>query len=491
MKRILCVWMIFLLALCLLCVGTAQYNDYYTLGDTVEDFTLTTPDGERLSLSGLLREHKAVLLNFWFSSCGPSRYEFPALQAAYELYDGDVEVLAVTPYDDDETILQYQKAMGLTFPMAFDSAGITDWFVDYGFPTNVLIDRNGVVCYIECGAQTSSDAFGRLLIPFVQEEYSEPLLLSSVPSIILPDAPDNSALSAALNVEGGTLSFYCPQNAWPWTVSENGRYIVASNTGFNNTVSQVETLLYAGAGDVLSFRFRTSTEEGSDLFAVMDNYEIVKAFSGENDWSVYALPIQTDGLHTITFEYIKNDVNASGRDEVFLDDVALLQGEAAVQALAANPSYPLTLEGMQVSLEFLSENAREIVIDDPSGMVNAYFHAEGYYVVPEETPDIRISIGKDCDPDAAFIRDLRGTTKTLSHCRYDENGFYFSSTEVGSQLGWDALLLVPSVTDAYGQYSRIFLYFESGEAVDAFCRDQVPDLFSGDPVSGITWHYLE
>ena len=491
MKRILCVWMILLLALCPIFVRAAEYDDYYILGNAVEDFMLTTPDGETISLSGLLREHKAVLLNFWFSTCGPSRYEFPFLQKAYEMFGGDVEVLAITPYDDDETIRQYQEALGLTFPMVYDSAGVTDRFVDYGFPTNVLIDRNGVICYIECGAQSGPDAFARLLIPFVQDEYGEPLLLSSVPSIILPDAPDNAALNTALNVENGLLSFYCPQDDWPWIVSDDGSYVKSSNGGSNGTLCQVETQVYAEPGDAFSFRFRTSTEEGGDLFAIMVNYEIVKAFSGENEWTSYTLPLEREGLNIITFEYIKNDLDAVGNDEVDLDDVVVLSGEDAAQALAANPVYPLTLEGTQASLEFLGESAREIVIDDPNGGVNTFFHADGYYIIQEQDQAVRIRLGADCDPDAAFIRDLRGDTKTLSHCDYDENGFYFACSNGASRLDWSALMIVPSITDAYGQYNQIFLYFESEEAVDVFCREQIPVLLWDEPATDITWHYAE
>ena len=489
MKRILCVWMIFLL-LCPFCVGAAQDIEYYSLGEVAADFSLTTPDGETITLRGLLQEHRAVLLNFWFADCGPSRYEFPFLQNAYEQYNGDVEVLAVTPYDDDETIRQYQEAMGLTFLMAYDSAGITDRFVDYGFPTNVLIDRNGVVCYIECGAHASADTFVRLLIPFVQDDYSGPLLLSSIPSVMPPEPPDYSALDAALNVEGGSLAFYCPQDSWPWVVSDDGEYAISSNIGVNNTVCQLETQINAEAGDVLAFRYCTSTEEGSDLLTVMINYEIVKVFSGENDWSSYALPIEQDGAAIITFEYIKNDMDAAGNDAACLNDVAVLSGDDAAQALEGNPSYPRSLEGMQVSLQFLSEKAREIVFDDPIGMVNAYFHADEYYIIPEQRQTVCIKLGADCDPDAAFVRNMLGVTRTLSHCAY-RKAYYYSFLKPESLYGWNALMLVPSITDAYGQYSRIFIYFDSEEAVNVFCSEQIPALLGSEPATEITWHYAQ
>ena len=490
MKRILCVLMVLLL-LSPFSAGTEQIDDYYRLGDTVEDFSLTTPDGEEYALSRVLQDHAAVLLCFWFSGCGPSRYEFPFLEKAYESFQDQIEVLAITPYDEDDAILQYQQTMGLTFPMMHDSLGICDRFVDYGFPTCVLIDRNGVICYTECGAQNSPDAFERLFMPFLTDDYSEPLLLSSIPSVVSPDAPDSNALNAALNAEGGNLTFACTGDYWPWLLSEDGSYIVSGNAGSNGTVALVESLMHVHAGSVLSFRYATSTEEGSDILAVMIDQEIVKTFSGENDWQTYAIPFEETGFYNISFAYIKNETEADGSDQVSLDSVQLLYGTAAELALESNPSYPQTLEGMQTQLEFMNSNAREIAFDDPAGVVTSFFRADKYYIIPEDNVIGFVQVGVDCDPDGAFIRDVRGNTRTLSHCALDSKGFLFTLPPTEPTLGWNVLVIAPSVTDAYGQYNRVYMYFESEGAVENFCHAQIPTLYQEEAVSTIDWHYVE
>ncbi|MBQ9196937.1 MAG: TlpA family protein disulfide reductase [Clostridia bacterium] len=491
MKRILCVWMILLLLWPFSSAMAQDRTVYYRLGDTVEDFSLTTVDGEEITLSGLLQEHDAILLNFWFSNCGPSRYEFLFLEKAYELLNGSVEVIAVTPYDDEETILLFRDALDISFPMAYDSAGLTDRFVDYGFPTSVLIDRNGVVCYLECGAQTSSDDFVRLMTLYVLEDYTEPLLLSTIPTLELPETPDGEALNAALNVPGGALAFSCDENAWPWTLSEDGSYLIAANSGSNSSVALVETTFYAGAGDALAFRFRSSTEEGLDLFAILLDGEIAKVFSGENDWTDYALPISADGYHSVAFEYIKNETDAGGEDTVGLDSVALLSGSDAARALDVNPVYPLTLMGMDTSLTFSEGSARRIEFEDPQNLISSFFRLDDCFILNEAQPLARVELGDECDPDAAYIRDLRGNARTLSHCVCDSSGFYFNIPAPEDTLGWNTLMIIPSITDAYGLYTRIYIYFDSEESADSFCQEQVPQLVDVDFPDAVSWHYAE
>ena len=69
------------------------------LGDVMFDFTITDTDGKDYTLSELLKEKDAVVLNFWYINCGPCRQEFPYLQEAYEAYSDRIELLAMNPVD--------------------------------------------------------------------------------------------------------------------------------------------------------------------------------------------------------------------------------------------------------------------------------------------------------------------------------------------------------------------------------------------------------
>ena len=54
------------------------------LGDPMRDFTFTDLDGATHTASEILKEKKALVLNFWFTTCEPCAAEFPYLQKAYD-----------------------------------------------------------------------------------------------------------------------------------------------------------------------------------------------------------------------------------------------------------------------------------------------------------------------------------------------------------------------------------------------------------------------
>lgn len=151
----------------------------YQLGDVMRDFTVTTTDGVDLTISEILKEKKAVALNFWYTGCGPCKNEFPLLQAAYEAYGDQIEVIAMDPTgESNEKIAKFKQDNGLTFPMA---ACPTEWINALklvAYPTTVIIDRNGVICLIETGAVSEEGVFEGAFAHFTAEDYQRKLVKS-------------------------------------------------------------------------------------------------------------------------------------------------------------------------------------------------------------------------------------------------------------------------------------------------------------------------
>ena len=56
------------------------------LGDVMYDFTVNNIDGTEITLSKVLEEKKLVMINFWYSTCGPCVSEFPIISDVYETY---------------------------------------------------------------------------------------------------------------------------------------------------------------------------------------------------------------------------------------------------------------------------------------------------------------------------------------------------------------------------------------------------------------------
>lgn len=149
----------------------------YKAGDVIRDFTITSVSGERLSISALLKEKKAVVLNFWYLNCEPCKMEFPYLEKAYKEYAEDIEVIAVNPLDGGESsISDFAKAEGLTFPMA---KGETEWekcMQLTAYPTTVVIDRYGTIAMIHKGAVTEDGVFEKIFEYFADEAYVQSII---------------------------------------------------------------------------------------------------------------------------------------------------------------------------------------------------------------------------------------------------------------------------------------------------------------------------
>lgn len=144
-----------------------------TLGGVMFDFTVTDTEGKEYTLSKLLKEKKAVMLNLWYTGCGPCKAEFPFLQQAYMQYSSNIEVLALNPVaeDDASAVSAFKTANNLTFPMAKCDetwAGIVD---NIAYPTTVVIDRFGTVALIHTGGIDNTKIFEDAFAYFTADDY--------------------------------------------------------------------------------------------------------------------------------------------------------------------------------------------------------------------------------------------------------------------------------------------------------------------------------
>lgn len=475
------------LSVCLLLgmLSSAGAAQYY-VGDTMDDFTLTTVDGETVSLSSLLSTHDAVVLNFWYIACPWCVYEFPFLEEAWQQYQGDVAVLAVNPVDSADDMIAFREENNLSFPMAQDSANLSALFGVTGYPTTVIIDRFGVYCYGEAGAVPSADAFKSLFETYTADDYTESYLYGGV-TAPKPTAemPDPQLVSQALTTQPDVFSFFAlnDNGAWPWLLNEqDGRsYAYAGNSKVNGTAAYLCAHFAAQEGDVLSFDLRVSSEAAGDYFLVQLDNEVMLVRSGEHDWQSHAVSLSA-GEHMVAFVYLKNATAYLGEDMAQLDNITLLSGEEAAAALANNPVYPHTLEGSDVSVSF--DNVSEVVITDPSGMFDSYYDASGCYELYDNAC-ARVYLGTDLDPHAALVSDhAAGTIQPLSSYSHDETSFIIPLDYPSD--GWSGLILYPSIL--METTPQVYLYFSDTEALDAFCQTQIPT-YAGTPAEGVTWAY--
>lgn len=149
-------------------------NITYKLGDVMLDFTVTDTDGKEYKLSELLEQKKAIVLNFWYLQCEPCKSEFPYLQDAYAQFSDDVAVLAMNPVNaDSEEIAKFRQENGYTFPMAACDPAWEKAMQLTAYPTTVVIDRFGNICFTHRGSITEAGVFEAMFRFYADEEYEQ------------------------------------------------------------------------------------------------------------------------------------------------------------------------------------------------------------------------------------------------------------------------------------------------------------------------------
>lgn len=146
----------------------------YKLGDVMQDFTFTAADGTEYKLSELLKQKRAVVLNFWNLNTNACKMELPELQEAYAEYADSVAVLAMNPVNQDNAeITEFANGQKLTFPIgACDSLWEKAMNI-MSYPTTVVIDRFGVITLMQNGALRSATEFKDVFAFFTAEEYEQ------------------------------------------------------------------------------------------------------------------------------------------------------------------------------------------------------------------------------------------------------------------------------------------------------------------------------
>jgi peroxiredoxin len=94
---------------------------------------------------------KVVVLNFWFVECKPCVSEIPELNELVHDFQKEEIVFIALGLNKAEQMKKFLKKSPFNYQVVPDAKEVANQFAVDGFPTSVVIDKEGVVRYISLG----------------------------------------------------------------------------------------------------------------------------------------------------------------------------------------------------------------------------------------------------------------------------------------------------------------------------------------------------
>ncbi len=317
-------------------------------GDIMRDFTVTDLDGNKINLAELLKTKKAVLINFWFVKCQYCVEEFPGLNAVYEKYKDDIEIVALNVNGDSQVDMKhfrdnfkgyYESYFGasdmpdgtkLSFPMGADVGIASDAFGLEGAPVSVMIDRYGMISLIHSGA-ISEAQFENMFAHYAASDYKQAtytdvtqLVPKEKPNVTMPSSDE---IAAAVN-SGSIKVTYAPEldssdaeYSWPFMITtKNGvKCIAPANGNVDGSYAILHANVELKKDEAFVFDYYSS---GNDMLYVLVDGDDIYQITGVKDKWIECCPWVAieDGTYDVALVYVKDDSDAKNDNDIYFKD---------------------------------------------------------------------------------------------------------------------------------------------------------------------------
>jgi len=433
------------------------------MGSKLEDFTVNLVDGTQVKFSDILKDHKAVMINCFASWCIHCIDELPAMEEAYQKVSDDVAIIAISTdkHDTLEKLAPIKEENNLTFYVGIEPTGMFSSLTEKGYPSSLLVDRYGVICWKEDGAIKDSGKFDRLFQAFIGDDYTDSLINFEIP-MQKPDAEplSDEELTEAVNADGSQIKVENVANefAWPFIKDDDGG-VKASNSKAPESCAIMHFTVTSEKGDVLALEARTDCDPYNYLQIMIDD-DNAGIITGQKDWQTWTHEFEEEGEHDVLIAFY-NNMCKDQEQKASVRNLVLLSGDEAKEALSKVKTYPQTLDGDDLKIDIVSDYKKVAV-------KNAEEETVGYmYLLKDPNLKVHFAIGKDVDPEQVTIAASDNKSvdrKAITDLETDETGFNYSydMSGVGDTFG--------VVGIQYGDVKDAYYLAASEAGLDAFCK---------------------
>jgi cytochrome c biogenesis protein CcmG/thiol:disulfide interchange protein DsbE len=118
-------------------------------GVPAPDFSVTTLDGQKLTLSDL--KGKRVVLDFWATWCPPCRKEIPHfIQLAKDIPKDQLVIVGLSS-EDESKLKEFAQKQGINYPIATEKNLPAPYSDIHSIPTTFFLDRHGIIQTVVVG----------------------------------------------------------------------------------------------------------------------------------------------------------------------------------------------------------------------------------------------------------------------------------------------------------------------------------------------------
>jgi len=122
-------------------------------GEKALDFIVTDLKGKTIKLSEL--KGKVVVLNFWFTKCGPCVVEMPKLNELVKDYKNTNVVFLAITFNKKGVVENFLDETVFNYTIAANANDVITMYGVQSYPTSIIINKKGVIVFKEIGYRTN------------------------------------------------------------------------------------------------------------------------------------------------------------------------------------------------------------------------------------------------------------------------------------------------------------------------------------------------